>query len=176
MVKSTWKNSVTKNNLCFCNFRWKREKMNTTLLACSSSRFTKRKPWQDDHDSPVWYSAYLELTHLFWVYKIPSVCSTYRKTRRKRGERFGRLGSCTESVQANKVQACNGKDSEHLPKHGEEATWHDRASGLSQDQSIQLFGSHSIPLAILKGCAVAILLSWSAMPNHGRCWLLSAGG
>ena len=42
--------------------------------------------------------------------------------RRKRGERFGRLGSCTESVQANKVQACNGKDSEHLPKHGEEAT------------------------------------------------------
>ena len=33
MLKNTWKNSVTKNNLWFYNFRRKREiKMNTTLL------------------------------------------------------------------------------------------------------------------------------------------------
>lgn len=40
----------------------------------------------------------------------------------KRGERFGRLGSCTKSVQADKIQAGDRKDSEHLPKHSKEAT------------------------------------------------------
>jgi hypothetical protein len=37
----------------------------------------------------------------------------------KRGERFGRLGSCTKSVQADKIQKGYCKNPGHFPKYSE---------------------------------------------------------
>ena len=45
---------------------------------------------------------------------------------RKRGERFGRLGSCAQSVQADKIKKINCKNPWHFQKHGKKTSANER--------------------------------------------------
>ena len=52
---------------------------------------------------------------------------------KKRGERFGRLGSCAQSVQADKIQKSNSQNSGNFPEYGEKAFGKEGGTRVSQN-------------------------------------------
>ncbi len=61
------------------------------------------------------------MPQLFVTYKIFFVCPERTERRRKRGERFGRLGSCAHSVQADKIKKSNSQNPWYFPEYGKKA-------------------------------------------------------